>query len=219
MKIPFRRTDPAEALKTAQQALATTEAKILDLGQARGAKLLETDGIDEVTAIDRQIEQQRQAAVIHRDRIAVLQGEVRRLEAEASAKRHGERVATTAKALAERNVTAGELQAAIQNMAVAYFKLIDQNREIARQWGMSVNAVRTGALDIGTVSREVSWALFAAGRPHGGKCHLPSPSNAGLGVAGDTGGGNFAERVSSASAALLDMIRAAPEPLPEREAA
>jgi hypothetical protein len=219
MKFSLKRTDPAEALKATQLALAGTEAKILELGQARAAKLLESDVVDEVAAIDRQIEAQRNAVGIHRDRIEALKAEVRRQAQHAAERERADRIAATEKSLAARDATAAKLETAIAEMGRLYFELIDQNLEIARQWNMSNNARRVGALGESIISREVSHALFAAGRPHQGRTRFPSPGTVGLGIAGDTSGGALGERIAAASASLLEMIRAVPAQRPEDEAA
>jgi hypothetical protein len=111
------------------------------------------------------------------------------------------------------------LETAIHDMGRLYFELVDKNLEISRQWGVSNNAIRIGALGEKIISREVSHALFAVGRPRGGVSRLPAPGTAGLGITGDNSTGGLSERIAAASAALLDMIRAVPTRLPEDEAA
>jgi hypothetical protein len=217
MKIPFRRNNPAEALKAAETALADTESRIHGLEQERTGKLLESDGVDEVAALDRQIRAQHEAAGIHRDRIAALKAEVRRQAQLAADQKNAERVGATEKALHARDATAVQLQTAISDFGRLYFELIDQNLEISRLWHMSHNAHRVGLLSEALVARETSHAMFAVGRPHNGVTRLPSPGNVGLGVTGDTSGGTLAERIAGASADLLEMIKAVAQP--EAEAA
>jgi hypothetical protein len=219
MKIPFKRHNPADALKATEAALAETEAKILELGQARTAKLLETDGVDEVSAIDQQLEAQQRAAGIHRDRVIVLKAEVRRQAFERAEQERVARVAVTGKSLAERDAIGAKLETAIRDYGQSYFELIDKNLEISRLWGMSNNALRVGALGESIISREVSHALFAAGRPQNGKCRLPAPGTVGLGVIGMDASGTLSERIAGASAALLEMIKAVPVTQPEDEKA
>jgi hypothetical protein len=219
MKIPFRRNNPTEALKATEAALAETEARIKGLRDQRTAKLLESEGLDEVSLLDRQIEAQASTAGIHRDRIQALKAEVRR-EAQLAADREiAARVAETEKKLAKRDATVALLETAIRDFGRLYFELADQNLEIAKLWGFSNNARRVGLLGERLIANEVSHALFAAGRPHNGICRLPAPGNAGLGVTGDTSGGTLAERIAGASADLLEMVRAVPTHLPESEAA
>jgi len=210
MKIPFRRRDPAEALKVTELALAEAEGKILELTRARGEKLIESDGVDEVAALDLQIEAQHRAAGIHRDRLLALRGEVARVKHERLQAEHAARVAATEKLLGVRDATGLRLEAAIRDVGNLYFSLIDQNLEIAKLWGFSNNARRIGALGESIIAREVSHAMFAAGRPHQGKTRFPSPGTVGLGIVGDTSGGTLGERIAAASAALLEMIKAVP---------
>lgn len=219
MKIPFTRRGPAEALQATQTALAEADSKIRGLGEQRAAKLLESDGVDEVIALDRQIEQQQKAAGILRDRIAALGGEIRHQAQLAADREIAARVAETEKALAKRDATTAQLETAIRDFGRLYFELNDQNQAIARLWRMSPNARRVGALGDRIIALEVSHALFAAGRPHNGICRLPAPGNAGLGITGDTSGGTLAQRIADASADLLEMIRAVPARQPEDEAA
>jgi hypothetical protein len=172
-----------------------------------------------VAGLDLQIEQQQKAAGILRDRIAALRGEIRHQAQLAAEREIAARVAETEKLLAKRDAVASELETAIRDFGRLYFDLNEQNQAIARRWRMSPNAHRVGFLGDRIISREVSHALFAAGRPHNGICRLPAPGNAGLGVAGDTGGGTLGARIAAASADLLEMIRAVPARQPEDEAA
>jgi hypothetical protein len=220
MKLPtFKRRDPADALKATEAALAETESRIFGLEQERAGKLLETDGLDEIETLDRQIRAEREAALIHRDRLVALKAEVRRQEFEALDRQRGVRIAATEKSLAERDAIAVKLETAIADMGRLYFELLNKNSEIAAQWTMSSSALRAGSLGEAIVAREVSHALFAAGHPRNGIARLPGPGNVGLGITGSTGGGTFAERIAAASAALLEMIRAVPTHIDEDEAA
>jgi hypothetical protein len=219
MKFPFTRRDPAEGLQATQTALAEAESKIRGLGEQRAAKLLESEGVDEVAALDRQIEQQQNAAGILHDRIAALRGEIRHQAQLAAEREIAARVAETEKALAKRDATAALLETAIRDFGRLYFDLNEQNQAIARRWHMSVSAHRVGFLGDRIIAREVSHALFSAGRPHNGICRLPGPGNAGLGVTGDTSGGSLGQRIAAASADLLEMVRAVPTRQPEDKAA
>ena len=219
MKIPFRRTDPAACLKATEAALAEAEGRIHSLGEQRAAKLLESDGVDEVAGLDRQIAAERVTAGIHQDRIGALHAEIRRQAQLAADRERADRVAATEKALRDRDAIAVKLETAIADMGRLYFELVDQNQIIARQWGMSHNALRVGLLGERLLGNEVSHAMFAAGRPRNGACRLPAPGNAGLGMVGDSGGGTLAQRIALASDALLEMVRAVSTPINENEAA
>jgi hypothetical protein len=206
----FKRTNPGEALQATQLTLSDTETKIRDLQQQRAAKLLGSDGLDEVVALDREIAACEQAAGVHRDRAAALVGEVARARREQAQIDHDARVAATAVKLDARDAIAVKLDTAIADMAAAYFELIDANVEISRQWGYSNNALRAGALGESIIASMVSHALHAAGRPRAGVSRLPGPHNTGLGVIGTELSGSFAERIAAASAALLEMVRGTP---------
>jgi hypothetical protein len=130
--------------------------------------------------IDRLIEAQQRAVGIHRDRIAVLHGEIRRQAQERAAAELAARVAATEKFLAARDATATKLETAMADMGRLYFELIDRNLEIARQWGFSDNARRVGALGEAIIAREVSHALFAVGRQRNGFTRLPGPGKSAL---------------------------------------
>jgi hypothetical protein len=155
----------------------------------------------------------------HRDRIKALHGEVARVRLEALQTERAAKVAATEKLLNVRDATGLKLETAIRDVGKLYFELIDQNLELAKLWGFSNNARRVGALGESIIAREVSHAMFAAGRPHQGKTRFPSPGTVGLGITGDTSSGTLGERIAAASAALLEMIRAVPVAQPEDEAA
>lgn len=212
MKLPFKKTSPGEALHATQTALAEADSKIRSLGEQRAAMLLESEGVDAIAALDRQIEQQQKAAGILSDRSAALRGEIRHQAQLAAEREIAARVAETEKALAKRDATAAQLEKAIRDYGRLYWELNDQNQAIAKLWRMSPNAHRVGFLGDRIISREVSHAL-------NGICRLPAPGNAGLGVTGDTSGGTLAQRIAGASADLLEMIRAVPARQPEDEAA
>ena len=197
MRFTLRRSNPADGLKAAQSTLADIEANIVELGQMRARKLVESEGIDEIAALDLQIERQQKAAAIHRDREQALRRAVRRAEQQQIEREQAARVAATEQALAKRDALAVKLETAIGDLGVAYFDLVDQNLGISRQWGYSNNALRAGALGEADIARMVSHALFAAGRPRAGVCRLPAPGNIGLGIIGETGSGALAERIAA----------------------
>jgi hypothetical protein len=219
MKLPFKRRDPDETLTAARASLAETEGKVAALQEQRSAKLLETDDVAEVEAIDRQIDAHRRAVGIHNDRIEALRSEVARARREQGQVEHDGRVAATEAALAARDAIAVKLDTAIAGMASAYFELIDKNVEISRQWGYSNGALRAGALGEAIIADMVSHALHAAGRPRSGASRMPGPHNRGLGVIGTGADGSLAERVAAASTALLEMIRSTPARQDEETAA
>jgi hypothetical protein len=221
MKNTVRNIGAGGSLQNATAALAQTEQRIIELQDERARKLADEEGdyLAEVDALDRLIETQQRAIRTHHDRISALNAEMQR-QAQFKADRElADRVASTEKALRERDATAVKLEAAIRDFGGLYFDLIDKNLEISRQWGMSNNALRAGLLGEALLAREVSHALFAVGRPRGGVSRLPAPGTVGLGITGDDSSGGLADRIAAASGALLDMIRAIPARAPEDEAA
>jgi hypothetical protein len=213
------RPTAAQRIAAEERALSDIERKIASLSDTRAAKLLESDGVEQIAKIDQELEAQHKAAGILRDRVEALHGEVRRQAQLAADRERADRIAVTEKALRDRDAIAVKLETAIADMGRLYFELIDQNLVISRQWGLSDNARRVGALGESIIAREVSHTMFAAGRPRGGVSRLPAPGTAGLGIAGDTSSGTLAERIAGASGALLEMIRAVPTRVPDNEAA
>jgi hypothetical protein len=220
MKNTVRNIGAGGSLQSATAALAQTEQRVLELQEERARKLADEDGdyLAEVDALDRLLETQQRAIHTHQDRIEALQAEIRR-QAQLKADRElADRVASTEKALAERDAIAVKLEAAIRDFGGLYFEMIDKNLEISRQWGMSNNALRAGLLGEALLAREVSHALFAVGRPRGGVSRLPAPGTVGLGVTGDDSTGGLADRIAAASGALLEMVKAIPTSLPDEAA-
>jgi hypothetical protein len=213
------RPTAAQRIAAEERALSDIERKIASLSDTRAAKLLESDGVEQIAKIDQELEAQHKAAGILRARVEALHGEVRRQAQLAADRERADRIAVTEKALRDRDAIAVKLETAIADMGRLYFELIDQNLVISRQWGLSDNARRVGALGESIIAREVSHTMFAAVRPRGGVSRLPAPGTAGLGIAGDTSSGTLAERIAGASGALLEMIRAVPTRVPDNEAA
>jgi hypothetical protein len=76
MKLPTFRRDAASGLAKAQAALAAAEQRITELEVDRRAALAESDAIEPVAALDRQIAEQRAAAIVFADRVEVLKAAV-----------------------------------------------------------------------------------------------------------------------------------------------
>jgi hypothetical protein len=78
MKLPaIISRGPAAKIEAAQVLLAAAETRIGQLNTERAAALV-GDSVEEVIRLDRLIDEQRRAAIIHRDRIAALEVEGRR---------------------------------------------------------------------------------------------------------------------------------------------
>jgi hypothetical protein len=212
------RPTAAQRIAAEHRAIADVEREIAQLEQRRSDALLADDAAEPLKLAE-QIAAARRRLDTQHDRVAALRGEARRQAHLAADRERADRIAVTEKALRDRDAIAVKLETAIVNMGRAYFDLLDQNLIISRQWGMSANALRAGFLGESIIAREVSHTLFAAGRPRGGVSRLPGPGTAGLGITGDTSAGTLAERIASASDALLEMIRATPTRVPDNEAA
>ena len=119
----FKR-DPEKGREAARAALAAVEAQIVELRRERAAKLVETDGIEDVQAIDRKIEEQRRAAQIHRDRIVLLDGECRAQAAERRERKREASLKVIEKKLADREALALKLEELIKRTGDLYFELI-----------------------------------------------------------------------------------------------
>ena len=172
MKLLFKR-DPEKGREAARAALAAAEAQIVELRRERAAKLVETDGIEDVQAIDRRIEEQRRAAQIHRDRIVLLDGECRAQAAERRERKREAAVKVIERKLADREALALKLEESIKRTGDLYFELIG-SASISQDWPFREPSPRFGFIDIDGVKRELGWALFSAGRPIGGRSLLPA---------------------------------------------
>jgi hypothetical protein len=207
MRIPFLKADPTKAVADTQAALAAVESRLLQLAQQRTAKLLETDGTDEVSSIELLIESGERAARIYRDRLDALRDAVKRQAQEAWLKQIDATVADTAKGLARWDAQSAELQATVDKLAAQFFALRDLGRELGTPWfaldaGMA-SAVRT-LLGAGMLERQVSWALYQASQAKGGKLKLHLEG----GGLGEIGEGDLTQRLQARSASLLEMVRA-----------
>ena len=203
----FRR-DPEKGREAARSALAAVEAQIVELRRERAAKLVETDGIEDVQAIDRKIEEQRRAAQIHRDRIVLLDGECRAQAAERRERKREASLKVIEKKLADREALALKLEESIKRTGDLYFELTG-SASIAQDWPFREPSPRFGFIDIDGVKRELGWALFSAGRPIGGRSLLPAATNAGIGVTGISPAG-IAGLVAERSRSLLLQLREMP---------
>jgi hypothetical protein len=204
------RPSPEQRIAAEHLAIADVEREIGELEQHRGGALLADDPAEPLKLAEK-IAAARRRLDTHKDRVAALQAEVRRQAQLALDRERADLIASTEKALRDRDAIAVKLEAAITDMGKLYFDLVEQNLIVARQWGFSDGARRVGLLGEALVAREISHALFAAGRPRGGVCRLPEPNNIGLGIAGDNKMGTLSERIAGASADLLEMIRAVPK--------
>ena len=183
MKIPFK-ADASAALEKTRRKLADVEANIAALQTSRTEKLATTEDIAEVQSIDRAILAERTAAEIYRDKIRILQEEVRKEHYADRERQRRQSIAVIKKDLDARDAAAEEVDSLIEQLGQAYFKLLG-SPSVEQHWQLSRGPhPGWGRIDTDVIRRETAWALFGAGRATGGQTVLPGPSNAGLGVTG-----------------------------------
>jgi hypothetical protein len=178
----------------------------------RQAALVETDELEAVAAIDVSINEQHTAIGILSDRCAALVRQVRALDC---AQLEAERTAAIAeleKGFAKRHKLALEVEEAVKVLGDAWAALLDSREPALAHWPEIFPRPPAEVLRSRQMERELSWALFAAGRPSMGVCRLPAPSNTGLGVAG-VSPKSLAGCVDEEHAAILETLRNRPLPV------
>ena len=138
MKLPFTTRDTASSLQRAIAERDAAEAKLAELHTKRAAALLESDEIDAVQAIDREIEAAHRTASILADRIIGLDSRLREEEAAAREKAYAADVAAVERLLPLRAQAAVEAEAAMKALAAAARKFRDVNNSLISQWPASV---------------------------------------------------------------------------------
>ena len=183
MKIPFK-VDAATALEKAHRKLIDVETNIAALQVSRTEKLAMTEDITEVQSIDRTISAERTAAEIYRDRIRILEEEVRKERYVDRERQRKVSLAGIEKKLAVRETIAEKIDATIDQLGSLYFELLG-SPSLEPDWPFGRGPhPGWGRVDADTVRRETSWRLFGAGRPVRGESVLPGPSSVGLGITG-----------------------------------
>ena len=97
----------------------------------------------------------------------------------------------------------------IKQLGDAYFDLLGSEPIVGSDWPFGSLPARYGTIDVDTIRKEISWALYSAGRPVGGRTTLPGPSNAGLGVTGISPVG-IAATVAAQTERLVAHLREMP---------
>lgn len=145
MRLPWFLRPPGADLKAVQATLAQTEATIADLEQERAARLLQPDYTAAVETIDRELEAQRRAAAVHRDRVEAM---IRKAHTDARAELALEKTSALArieKDVGRRNAAAQRLVAALEAVTVAHADLTEADEAIFSGWPAVLPAV--GELD------------------------------------------------------------------------
>jgi hypothetical protein len=183
--ISILRRSPEASLAKVHAALASTEGKLVELGRQRDEALTADDEVTDVATLDRSIAEHEGLAKIHRDRISALEAEVVKGGRAKLRRAYDAAIAAVQKELSKRAELAAEVDAAIQRLGDAYSELLRSRAAAVGAWPNDLSGLPLDALPEGDIHQEAGWALYAAGRPTWDKgCQLPSPNNAGLGVAG-----------------------------------
>jgi hypothetical protein len=177
------KSDPQQALDRARSKLSDIESNISALLATRSAKLVVSDGPEDVLKIDAAIAAERANAEIYRDKIKALQEECRKQTYANREQQRGKAIVTIKQKLKRREQIASDLQNAIERVGELYTQLTTRD-EAEQHWPFPL---RGGgfALDLHSVRREIAWALHGLVSEH----RLPEPSSAGLGVTGITAQG------------------------------
>jgi hypothetical protein len=166
MKLPIFRKDAAAGLAKAQAALTAAEGRISELEIDRLTALRESDAIEPVAEIDRQIADLRKAAATYTDRVAVLKAALREQQAEETERRRQAAIAEIEKRLAGQVELAREVEAAVRHLGQKWNKLLQWRSAILSGW--PDNLARPVASDfenVGPLRRELGNALFSASNP------------------------------------------------------
>jgi hypothetical protein len=139
MKLPFTGRNTASSLQRAIAEHDTAVAKLAELHTKRAAALLDSDELDAVQAIDKQIEAEHRTISIQADRIIVLDTRVNDEAAEARARAYETAVDSIARLLPLREAAAAEVQSAILALASAVRKYVEISGSIVAKWPTNVS--------------------------------------------------------------------------------
>jgi hypothetical protein len=211
--LPSLKRDPAIALRKARGDLVAAETTLANLALKRQAALVETDELDAVAAVDAAMQAEHRTIGILRDRTEALARQVRQLEHEQRERERDAAIVELEKGFAKRHKLALEVEAAVKVLGDAWAALLDSRETALAAWPEIFPRPPAEVLRSRQMERELSWALFAAGRPVMGITRLPAPSNVGLGVTGISPKG-IAGCVDEEHGAILQVLRNRPLPSP-----
>jgi hypothetical protein len=210
--LPLKR-DPKAALAKAQLELTQAEGKLSELAMQRGQALVDSDDVAAVAAIDQQLADQHRVISILSDRCAALARQVWQQDHERCEAERTAALAELEKSFAKRHRLALELEAAVKVLGDTWDALLNSREQALAAWPDQFFARPSfDTLQKNTMAKEFAWALYAAGRPTAVTgCKIPTPTNAGLGVAGLSPQG-IAGSVAIEHAAIIEVLRNAPLP-------
>jgi hypothetical protein len=134
MKLPFAGRSTASSLQKALAERDAAEAKLAELHSQRAAVLLDSDELDAVQAIDKQIETARHAAGILADRILALDARLAKEAEQQRRLKYAEAIAVVERLLPLREQAAGEVEAAMLNLASSCQKFAEITNSIVAQY-------------------------------------------------------------------------------------
>jgi hypothetical protein len=142
----FQKKDAKAALDRVQDALAQTETKLADFVRKREERLLADDEVGEIEKLDRQIVTLRSAAGIHRDKIRVLEAQLKHEAAERRAREYAARIAQFEASYAKAAETAAALDKTLRDALQQYRDLLDQAKLASVVWPFTASEQRLGLL-------------------------------------------------------------------------
>ena len=134
MKLPFAGRTTATSLQKALAERDAAEAKLTELNSQRAAVLLDSDELEAVQAIDKQIETARHAADILADRIIALDARVAKEAEQMRRLKYAEAIAVVERLLPLREAAAGEVETAMLNLASSCQKFAEVTNSIVAQY-------------------------------------------------------------------------------------
>jgi hypothetical protein len=218
MKLPAMPLVPdvKAKLARAQFDLTAAEAGLSELAMSRGAALLDSEDVASIAAIDQKIADQHRTISILSDKCAALHRQVRALDHEQLEAERQSAVGKLEAAFKKRRAIALELEEAVARLGDLWCQLLESREPALEHWPDLFPRPPSEVLRSRQMERELSWALFAAGRPQMGITRLPAPGNVGLGVTGVSPKG-IAGCVQEEHDAILEVLRSRPLPADTEE--
>jgi hypothetical protein len=127
-------TDTSARLDRARAALAEADDKLNALTARRAEKLIGGTAVRDLHRVDADIADTERVCATERDRVALLEKELAKEEAEARAKKHQARIESTEAKIAERVEEVATLQRMIADAQAQLRKVVEISGEIDSKW-------------------------------------------------------------------------------------